>query len=353
MERFNPEMLVLAREARRLTQTALAKRTGVSQGTISKIENGQLVPPPETIEALALGLEFPKTLLARDSRASTVPVTFFRKKASLSQGDAKRILATITLQRAQMETLLRSVDGLPSANVPTALPSGSRSAADLAAELRRGWRMPRGPIEDLTALFEANGIVVVPTDFGADGIEGLSIREPGLPPLMFVNALAPMDRVRFTMAHELGHLVMHHAQAIAPDDCESEADLFASEFLMPAQDIRYQLGEIDIEKLARLKTEWRVSMQSLLMRASALQRVGPARSKRLWIEMSISGYRTKEPVEIAREEPALVREMVQSHLEDLEYTPGELAAALDLSEEEFRAQYMRSRSHRHLKLVGR
>ena len=72
--------------------------------------------------------------------------------------------------------------------------------------------------------------------------------------------------VHHTLAHELGHLVMHRFPS---PDMENEAHAFASAFLMPAGDIRpyLQSRRIDLQLLASLKPEWRVSMQSIIMRA--------------------------------------------------------------------------------------
>ena len=344
-ERFNREMLALARDARRMTQKALAESSGLAQGTISKIENGQLDPTPEAIGAMARALRFPRTLFEYDTFASAHSVAFYRKKASVGATDFRQLTATLTLLREQLVRLVRSVENLPSVNVPEMAPGPQRSAADLAREIRVAWRVPRGPIEDLTALLESEGVLVVPTDFGADGIEGISIRDArrGLPPVMFVNVNAPFDRVRFTMAHELGHMIMHHHQQLPPEGYEDEADEFASEFLMPATDIRPHLSNITIDRLAQLKAHWRVSMQSILVRARSLERISAHQSKRLWMQLSALGYRTREPVTIAREEPSLVPDIVHFHLEELGYTHAELAAALNLIESEFRERYLGQR----------
>jgi Zn-dependent peptidase ImmA (M78 family) len=83
------------------------------------------------------------------------------------------------------------------------------------------------------------------------------------------NVEQPADRMRFTLAHELGHLVMHHDQPT--QSMEQEANEFASAFLMPARDIRPHFARrVDLRLFAELKPVWRVSMASLLMRARSL-----------------------------------------------------------------------------------
>lgn len=96
------------------------------------------------------------------------------------------------------------------------------------------------------------------------GLSGLSYKVAGLPPLIFINKNQPVDRYRFTLAHELGHLVMHRAPTPTMED---EANAFAAELLMPASDIYNDLRNISIEKAAALKPFWRTSMAALFYRA--------------------------------------------------------------------------------------
>lgn len=53
----------------------------------------------------------------------------------------------------------------------------------------------------------------------------------------------PADRLRATLAHELGHLVLHmNDNSISKErNIEDEAWLFAGEFLLPVEGLRKQL----------------------------------------------------------------------------------------------------------------
>lgn len=345
LTKFNPEMLVLARESRRMTQIALAKKSGTSQGAISKAENGLVVPELKNVEAWAEALRYPASLFSRTGVSASLPVTFFRKQASLPAAAAKAIAANVALHREHIDRLVRPVELGEAMVTPTSPSEVNRSPSELAQEIRHAWRLPRGPLANLTKAIEDAGIIVVAIDFGADKVDGLSVWERlrGSPPIMFINTRSPADRIRFTMAHELGHIVMHHHQAIPPDTSEDEANEFASELLMPRADIGAQLHELSIERLAQLKLHWRVSMASLLVRAKNLERLSERRSTMLWKKFSALGYRTREPVEISREEPELVKELVRVHIEDLDYTADDLASSLDLFSDELRECYLGER----------
>jgi Zn-dependent peptidase ImmA (M78 family) len=324
-----------------MTQSDLARESDISQPKISKLENGVVPPTPEEITGIARALRYRESLFFRQDGAATIPVTFFRKKASLPALAAKAIIANTTICVRNVAALVRSVNG-PTANVPRVdRVDGRPTPSRIARELRVAWRLPRGPIVDLTQTLEDAGVIVVPTDFGVDGIYGLSIHEhrTGLPPIMFVSAQSSADRVRFTMAHELGHMIMHHHIAIPPEQSEDEADEFASEFLMPAEDIRSQLSGLNLERLAQLKAHWRVSMQSLVVRAHALEKISPSQYRRWFQTFNRLGYKLQEPVAIRREEPQSIHDLVRVHLEDLKYSEEQVAEMLDLYVEEFREKY--------------
>src|ERR1700730_1023199 len=103
----------------------------------------------------------------------------------------------------------------------------------IAGLLRRSWGIPNGPVENLTTAIEAAGGVVLRRSFGTSKIDAMSKWAPGEPPLFFINSEIPADRCRYTLAHEIGHIVMHQ---VPTPDMEGEADRFAEEFLMPEKD---------------------------------------------------------------------------------------------------------------------
>jgi Zn-dependent peptidase ImmA (M78 family) len=115
---------------------------------------------------------------------------------------------------------------------------------------------------------------------------------------------------------------------------EDEANAFAGALLMPARDIRpYFAGRrIDFALLAALKPEWKVAMQSLLMRARALGAVTPNQERYLWQQFSMRKMRLREPPELdfPAERPEAVSRLFQLHTDALGYTLGDLEAVLHM-----------------------
>lgn len=332
MENANPMMITLARESRGYTQTSLAKEINVSQGEISKVENGQRLAHETLIEKLSECLSYPKEFFYQSHAFRHLPVTFYRKRVSIPATKLKGINASINILCLHVSKLLQSVD-IPECQIPFVdLEDDSRRTPEsVAFEIRVKWNIPPGPIDNLTQILEDHGVLIFPCDFGTDKVDGISIYDPrndALPPMIFINPHVPACRLRYTMAHELGHLILHHHLTIPGSEAELEADRFAAEFLMPEIDIKGFFRSLDLPKLARLKPQWKVSMQALLKKACDLGEVSERKKRTLWVEMGKCGYRKKEPVEIPAETPSLRDELVRFHMDDLGYDLQELSKLL-------------------------
>lgn len=346
MTEFFPLMLVIARESRKSSQSALAKAAGVSQSALSQIEAGILKPTDDVIHRLADQLQYPVSLFGLSVRFQQLPMTFFRKKSRIGVRDVNAIRARVNLYRLRAEILLRGTEQSDTRVTLTDLAGEGLSPEDAAQRLRVYWNIPPGPIKDLTTLVEAHGIVVVPVDFMTAQVDGLSIYEPNdtLPPMIFMNPNQPADRWRLTLGHELAHIVLHHHLAIPSEskDMESEAFRFASEFLMPLREVSGHMRQVSMYRLAALKKHWGVSMQAILRRASAMGYVSERHARRFWIQLRRGAA---EPVEIAVETPTLINSLVEKHLGELHFTQRDLSRALHQNLDEFKSDFGVAATH--------
>jgi Zn-dependent peptidase ImmA (M78 family) len=213
-------------------------------------------------------------------------------------------------------------------------------AAKVAQLTRASWRLPLGPVDNLVASLESARGIIYRVDFGTRLIDAVSHWAPNMPPLFFVNASAPADRVRFSLSHEVGHVIMH---AVPTPDMEREADVFASEFLMPADQIGPSLIGIDLARAAQLKPYWKVSMQALILRARDLGYISKNRASRLYMQMSSLGYRSVEPAPLAHEEPTLGRQIIEVHRQEHGYSVEDLVRLAGMPEREFRDHHLTDR----------
>jgi Zn-dependent peptidase ImmA (M78 family)/transcriptional regulator with XRE-family HTH domain len=347
MIRFNHHLLVLARGARGLTQGELASATKIAQGTLSKYETGLLEPPEELARLLADVLGYPAVFFYQDEKPYGLPPYHYRKRKKLSVKTLARVVAEMNIRRMHIKKMsisfsLNTNRFIPEIDRDDYYGKGNRrlNPEDVARTLREMWMLPRGPIHNMVEWLEDNGAIIVPCDFGTDLLDAISQRIDGMPVLIFANVNSPSDRLRLTLAHELGHMVLHTTTLHDDDTMEEEADEFAGAFLLPAEDIKPQLRRgLDLRHLANMKLYWRVSMAAIAVRADRLNFVTPYQKKTFWMEMGRLGYRKREPNEPEREEPRLLRQMVIFHQRKLGYSLSEMAQLLHLTESEFEKMY--------------
>lgn len=340
MERINSEILKLAREARYTTQEELASSIGVEQGTLSKIEKGILQADEQILKNISEVLDFPSSFFHQDKKV--IPVEgHYRRKIDTPIKRLKQYVAQMTIAEWHFMVMLDEVD-LPDLKLPSwnVLDDGSPSIC--AKFLREYWRIANGRITNFIKTVEDNGIIVIGLDFSE--LDGFSTFFNGNIPVIFVNKALPPDRYRLTVAHELGHLIMHFGNKIGPDrEIETEAYEFAIELLVPENNIRQYFSKLSIEKLADLKSYWYVSMAALLKYSNSLGMTTDNQYRYLWTQIGSLGYKVKEPVTIPSDKPGILNEIINAYLSDLGYTKEELASVLHLNIKEFERIYLDSK----------
>lgn len=329
-------MLGTVRVARGLTQTELSASSGISQAVLSKLESGAVELDSARLTALSVALESPEELLRLPyANVGAAPFVFHRKRSTLPVSKANQIRAELELTHLQVERIL-GPQRASTAIRRTPLPDdGFVSPEELAQDLREELLIAPGPIQNLTAMLESAGVIVLARDFGSSLIDAIMSWPDDRVPLVIASVHAPADRQRFTMAHELGHAVMHQ---VPTENQESEADRFASELLMPASDIAPALKGVTVPKLAQLKPTWGVSMAALLRRARDLGGISESQYKQINIEFSKAGYRSREPVELPRESPSLLDAAIRKRISEGENVKTIAESAL-MTEAEFQRVY--------------
>jgi Zn-dependent peptidase ImmA (M78 family)/transcriptional regulator with XRE-family HTH domain len=353
---FNGELLALARQTRKVSQPELvaALNGAVSQAQLSKIEHGQIQPDAELVERFAEALKYRPSFFCNPVYQRMDPVSFHRKRKKLSARDRDAIHGQSEIYRINLKKLMPAVE-LEAQLPPVPSIDPDQYAGDIpkiALTIRQRWGVPRGPIKDLTKLVEDSGVIVVAFDFGTPLIDGFCQHAgDNLPPVIFINLRQPKDRYRFSLAHELGHLVMH--QTPNPEQ-ELQANQFASELLMPTTEVRPQFYNLSISKFMELKLYWGASMQALIYKAWQIGKISDRMFKYYNIEMAKRGFKTKEPVEWngSGESPSTLAQLLSTYVDDLSYSTTDLGELLGLSEDEVVGLYQLSgRRKPHLKLV--
>lgn len=330
IQSFNHSMMELAREAAGLSQEALAKAIGCTQATISRWEHGLFRPSEEELSKLCEAMNVPASFFTREDNllGGGLPVFYHRSLAAAPAKSTAQVNARCFVRAMQIETLYKMCP-LPQHEFPVLSTDRFKNGAvDVAAAVRASWKIGPGPIQNLVKLLELKGGIVIVEDLGCDEVDALCWWRSGLPRLFFVNARKPACRMRFSLAHELGHTVMH----TEPTDtrlAEQEADAFAGEFLMPASQARSCLyGPLNLARIAALKPWWKMSMAAIAVRGKDCGAIGSDQLSSLMKEMGSRGWRKREPVDVPTEHPTVFGQMLRHPLDKLGWSIDELASVL-------------------------
>lgn len=348
---IDPRKVVVARESRGLTQGELAERLGTSQAKVSRIEAGMLPVTEEGLAKIAAVLRYRESFFCESDelfgidtsviyhRSLETSLIYHRKQQTIPVKALNRIHAVLNIRRIHAERFLRAARLEPVKPFPRFDIDEYESPESVAQAVRATWLLPRGPVANVTKTIEDAGGVIMKVDFGTHQLDAVSQWIPGKPPMFFVNRNLPGDRLRLSLTHEVGHLVMH--RTINPD-IEQQAFAFAAAFLMPRDTVLPSLHGITPARLATLKPYWKVSMQALLKRATDLDAITDRQARYVWMQLSAAGYRKREPAEldIPVEEPRLLPDMVELHAGKLGYSVDDLGKLTGLMEDELTELYL-------------
>jgi Zn-dependent peptidase ImmA (M78 family)/DNA-binding XRE family transcriptional regulator len=324
---FNASLLRLVREAYGWPQTRLAREAGIAQGTVSKYEKGLVEPGAKQVEALANVLGFPASFFEQpDARPAAV---LYRSRALRSARKEAEVRARLNLSRLIAQRLLIDIEIEREARFPS--PDREYPDAETAAaDVRAGWWIPPGPIDSVSDLIETAGGIVLRVDLGCDEVDAAYLHPLGDPVRwFFVNTRTTAgDRVRFSLAHELGHAVMHEVEML-PDtkEAEDESNLFSGAFHLPRQELLADLprGRLRVGHLVELKRKWGVSMGAIAMRARQIGAITAADLTAIWKELGWRGMRMNEPVDVPVERPQILDSALRIHRRDHGLTDADLA----------------------------
>jgi Zn-dependent peptidase ImmA (M78 family)/DNA-binding XRE family transcriptional regulator len=331
MQQTCAEMIQLARESRGLTQNQLARKTSLSQASLSKIERGEQDVAEETLARIAKALDYPESFFTRDIilRGLGVSGVFHRKRLSISIQILRKIQAVFSIRMAEITTLLRNLEiksefGFHQYNI------GEYNSIDQ-------WKLPLGPIKNVIGVIESAGGIVLKYDLETRKLDAQSHWISGTPPVFFVNKQIPTDRMRFTLAHEIGHIVMHEYPT---PNMEDEANRFASAFLMPKDEMLQDIVPFSLERAVELKRKWKVSIAAIIMRAFDLGAISYAQKSRYFTQLGALGYRTEEPILLPDEQPSLIRKLIEAFQKELGFGIRDFCNLLSINERDFRSIYL-------------
>ena len=173
----------------------------------------------------------------------------------------------------------------------------SHETPKLAAQLlRQAWGLGTNPAPNMVHLCESRGIPVYGLTNIAKGVDAFSAWD-GTQPFIFTSRKKTPERSRFDIAHELGHLVLHHNSKVDENaQQEKEADAFASEFLMPQAALKAYLPKLpNLAEIFEFKTTYKVSALATVVSLHRAGILSDATYKRRCAALNQRGYKDGEP----------------------------------------------------------
>jgi len=330
---FDGTRLALARHLAGMRKSELAGNIKRSPSAVTAWESGAKQPTAGNIAELAIGLRVdPWFFAVRGEDINTITVApHFRSLRSTSQILRDQALAygQITVDVA---SALEVHAEFPAPQVPECHvePGDTVGPDEAARHVRKAWDLGAGPAGHQVRLLETHGVLVVFSPPGAAAIDAYSFTAADRPTVVLNPIKRDYYRQRFDVAHELGHLVMHGEAEPGSKAVEDQAHRFASEFLLPAEEVHdllpTSMGRSSWTTLFKLKEQWGVSVGALLFRARQLGRLSDVSYRNAMIRMSREGWRRDEPGAVASiEQPSLMPRALEL-LDSVGITTEELVA---------------------------
>lgn len=347
-----PYRIRQARTSRRMSISDLSEELEVSKQLVSQYETGKTSPSMGKLNEISKILKYPVSFFYKPipKNESASSIVFFRsnKTAKVKSKNAAKEKMEIF---CEIVSYLENYVNLPETNLPKMeyenedlMPLSVEEIENYAMGLRKAWGLGVGPIDNLMVEVQKNGIHVSKISLKLEKIDAFSVWMNNKPYIFLNDDKNTNARIRFDIAHELGHLLMHadyytnedFEKSPIKEKLELEANMFAGAFLMPGQTFEKDVFSSSIDHFIQLKYKWKASIASMIYRCEALGILSNNQIKYLKDQMTKRSYWRREPLdnEMPVEKPFMCKQAIQLLLENNILTPGQISEDIGCYPEE-------------------
>jgi Zn-dependent peptidase ImmA (M78 family)/transcriptional regulator with XRE-family HTH domain len=284
----------------------------VTKQALSKYEQGKAQPSQIVLNTLAAALNVKAATLSSEP---SIRFEFhgFRKKARFGEREQEYVKSEVM---QALEDRIRLQHLYDKTTRPLPVPHFSIASLEeveaAAGKLRDEWHLGSAPLANVTSTLEEHRVHVLEVSDKKD-FDGLSVTVSDDTQQHIASAVVCCtetagERQRFSLAHELGHLVLQVGKKL---DVEKAAHRFAGAVLAPQAVLLPMTGEnrhhMSLNELLILKQTFGMSIQALLYRMRDLNIISSVSYKNWCIKINTQGWKKKEPEELPREEPTWFR----------------------------------------------
>lgn len=307
-----PSRIKQARVSRGYSMADLGNLVGVSRQAISKYEIGTYTPTEAVLSRIASVLRYEISFFRKPlpSDVASPSTVFFRSRRSTTKKSKEAAKEKIAIFQ-EIDKYLRQFVSFPKVNLPTIdyhftyEQLNIQQIEEFAMAVRNNWGLGNAPIVNLTNVFQKNGIMISVMNLNNKKIDAFSVWKDAIPYIFLSSEKYSDVRLRFTLAHELGHLLLHAnyineeeiQTKVIFDKIEKEADLFAAALLLPATTFSNDIYSTSIDHFINLKKKWKASIGSMIYRCQDLDLLTENQIKYLKDQMSYNHYWKSEPLD--------------------------------------------------------
>ncbi len=344
--KFLGEKLRLARLLNGITLKELGESVTASRQFIHQLEGDTRQPPEDMLyalcEVLSVRRDFFFTKLDNDVKFEQC---HFRKRKTTPVSLVNRVCSYSTVFEELVRFLSQYLD-FPESNIPeysNENDSYSNIEIEEAAEAcREHWKLGLDtPIQNITNTLEQAGVVITTFSGVSEKVDALSLNRKH--PIIIRNSAKDSPcRLRFDLAHECGHFVLHNGIETGDTARESEADRFASAFIFPRSSFvrEFPRGfivnrEISWKPLYELKIRWGMSLRAIIYRAHFLRIITSQQYRAANIRLNKSGQSKVEKYDdmIEKESPELLNSSIEILGSDLGISFHKISENLNITSE--------------------
>ncbi|MFL0196957.1 ImmA/IrrE family metallo-endopeptidase [Clostridium sp. WILCCON 0269] len=336
-----PERIKETRIYRGLTQRELGEKIGLTRQAINSYEAGTNVPPLNVLLEISKILDFPINFFYKERVVcENQGEVYFRSRAIPCK--AKDMLELkLKYLSTEIVYFIEKYINLPKLNLIEVEYKEEYTINDIiniAKRLREYWGLNDKSVKNLMYVMQENGCIIARLNLNSKKTDGYS-KWLSERPYTFLNTEKNAAvRTRFTLAHELGHIILHHNLRDGEDirRREKEANYFAGEFLFPSEAVVNEISFVSLDALVPIKNKWGISIGAIIRRCLDLELITEERYTTLQKQISKRKWRTFEPLDdiIKCEEPQLFSEAFKLLVDNGIMTKSEIQNSILFSDDE-------------------
>lgn len=258
------------RKLRSLSQQKLADEIGVSKQMISKYENSISIPSSKVLIELAKALQLNVDYFFTPPTVELGTINF-RKKSKLTTKRLEAIKEEVKLKLSnylEIENIL-NIDNEFDISIQKRKLNAKPDIERIVKEIREEWQIGFDPVHNITQLLEDQEIKIIEIAEADNLFDGMATIIDEKYAVIVINENFPIERKRFTLLHELGHLILDIPDCDLKEE-EKYCNLFAAEFLFPLSNVFKEFGKnrrsVAIQELIEAQKKYGISIQAIMYR---------------------------------------------------------------------------------------